>query len=178
MNINNNINNNKENIMSDEQQNSTYDRLLSFLNERAIPYREVEHSPEGRTDVVSTIRGNRLEQAVKAIVMIVKNDRKSRRKLLVCVQGDRRVSFAKVARAGGGGEARFAPPDLAESLTGCTLGSVPPISFNDELKVVVDPTLLEQPEVVFNAARLDRSLFVPARPFFEAVGASVAAVAE
>src|SRR4029078_13115397 len=105
MNINNNINNNKENIMSDEQQNSTYDRLLSFLNERAIPYREITPSREGRPDVVSTIRGNRLEQAVKAIVMIVKNDRKSRRKLLVCVQGDRRANVFPGGGARGGGRA-------------------------------------------------------------------------
>ena len=168
----------EENIMTTEVQVSTYDRLLSFLAEHAIPFREIEHSPEGRTDVVSTMRGNRIEQAVKAIVMIVKADRKTRHKLLICVPGDRRVSFARVARAAGGGEARFAPADLAETLTGCTMGSVPPISFHSELRVMVDQSLLEQSDIVFNAGRLDRSLFVPAGAFFEAVGATVVPVAE
>jgi Ala-tRNA(Pro) deacylase len=164
--------------MTTEVQISTYDRLLSFLNDHEIPFREVEHAPEGRTDVVSGIRGNRIEQAVKAIVMIVKVGGKTRQKLLVCVPGDRRVSFKRVARAAGGGEARFAPPDLAETLTGCAMGSVPPISFHPELKVFVDPPLFAQSEVVFNAGRLDRSLFVPAGAFFEAVGATVVPVAE
>jgi Ala-tRNA(Pro) deacylase len=168
----------EENIMNDAQQIPTYDRIINFTNDHQIPFREVEHSPEGRTDVVSAIRGNRIEQAVKAIVMIVKVDRKVRRKFLICVPGDRRVSFTKVARAGGGGEARFAPPELAESLTGCAMGSVPPISFHPDLTVLVDPLLLEQGEVVFNAGRLDRSLFVPAGQFFEAMGASIVAVAE
>jgi Ala-tRNA(Pro) deacylase len=164
--------------MSDQQEYPTYDRVLSFLNEHEIPFREIEHAPEGRTDVVSAMRGNRIEQAVKAIVMIVKLDRKTRRNFLICVPGDRRVDFSKVAQVAGGGEARFAPPDLAQALTGCSMGSVPPISFNDDLKVLVDPRLLEESEVVFNAGRLDRSLFVPAKTFFGAANAAVVAVGE
>ena len=33
-----------------------------------------------------------------------------------------------------------------------------PLSFNPELELVVDPSLLENDEIYFNAARLDRSM--------------------
>jgi Ala-tRNA(Pro) deacylase len=38
-----------------------------------------------------------------------------------------------------------------------------PFSFNLELELVVDPTLLETDELYFNAARLDRSVVLKTR---------------
>jgi Ala-tRNA(Pro) deacylase len=52
----------------------------------------------------------------------------------------------------------FASPDIAERLAGSVAGTVLPFSFNPELELIVDPSLLENDELYFNAARLDRSL--------------------
>jgi Ala-tRNA(Pro) deacylase len=156
----------------------THDQIVAFLHEQGITFRQVEHAAEGQTDRVSEIRGNRLQQAVKAMVITVKVDKKRRRHFLVCIAGHRRIDFAKVAEIGHGLEARFAQPDVAASLTGCVMGSVPPISFNPDLAVLVDPELLDEAEVVFNAGRLDRSLFVPPAPFFAAMNATIARVAQ
>ena len=38
------------------------------------------------------------------------------------------------------------------------MGTILPFSFNPELALVVDPSLLENDELYFNAARLDRSM--------------------
>lgn len=161
-----------------EQPASTHDQLLEFVEQHGIAFRQVDHPAEGRTDRVSEMRGNRLQQAVKAMVVTVKINKQRRRHFLVCIGGHRRVNFAKVAALGNGAEARFAAAALAESLTGCVMGSVPPISFNSELNVVVDPELLRETEVVFNAGRLDRSMFVSPTLFFMAMNATVAHVAE
>jgi Ala-tRNA(Pro) deacylase len=37
-------------------------------------------------------------------------------------------------------------------------GTILPFSFHQELTLIVDPSLLENDELYFNAARLDRSL--------------------
>jgi hypothetical protein len=52
----------------------------------------------------------------------------------------------------------FASPDIAEKLAGSVAGTVLPFSFNPELELVVDPSLLENDELYFNAARLDRAM--------------------
>ncbi len=52
----------------------------------------------------------------------------------------------------------FASPDIAEQLAGSVTGTVLPFSFNPQLELLVDPSLLEHNELYFNAARLDRSL--------------------
>jgi Ala-tRNA(Pro) deacylase len=58
--------------------------------------------------------------------------------------------------------------EKAEALTGCVIGAIPPFSFpvqtvgagSDQLQVLADPLIRENEEVVFNAGRLDRSIFM------------------
>jgi Ala-tRNA(Pro) deacylase len=54
----------------------------------------------------------------------------------------------------------FAPAEKARQLTGCEMGAVPPFAFDPDLTLVLDPALLEHEELVFNAGRLDRSIFI------------------
>ena len=50
--------------------------------------------------------------------------------------------------------------EKAQELTGCVIGSIPPFSFSDQLQVLADPLIQQNEEVVFNAGRLDRSIFM------------------
>jgi Ala-tRNA(Pro) deacylase len=54
------------------EQEDTYTRLISFLDEHHVPYRLLDHVAEGRTELVSPMRGNELSQAAKCIVLMVK----------------------------------------------------------------------------------------------------------
>ena len=54
----------------------TYTRLIALLNEHEAQYRLIDHAPEGRTELVSAIRGNRLSQAAKCIILMVKLGKK------------------------------------------------------------------------------------------------------
>ena len=66
-----------------------------------------------------------------------------------------------VARIVGGRKGSFAQASLAEELTGCVVGAIPPVAFNSSLKLVVDKQFLErESEIAFNAGRLDRSIVI------------------
>ena len=65
-----------------------------------------------------------------------------------------------------GTDASIAPREKAEALTGCVIGAIPPFSFNDPLIVLADPLIQENGEVVFNAGRLDRSIFMRSVDYF------------
>lgn len=71
----------------------------------------------------------------------------------------------------------FASPDIAERLAGSVTGTVLPFSFNPELELVVDPSLLENEEIYFNAARLDRSLALKTSDYFEITRPRLARIA-
>lgn len=49
----------------------TYTQLIAFLDQHGVQYRLIDHAPEGRTEIVSSLRGNTLSQAAKCIVLMV-----------------------------------------------------------------------------------------------------------
>ena len=136
----------------------TYTQLIAYLDEYDVPYRLIDHAAEGRTELVSPMRGNALSQAAKCIVLIVKMGKKITRYILAVIPGDTMVDFQAIKSLLGGTYVAFASSDIAERLAGSVAGTILPFSFNEELELIVDPSLLENDEIYFNAARLDRSM--------------------
>ena len=118
----------------------------------------IEHAPEGRTEIVSPLRGNTLAEAAKCIILMVKIGKKVTKYVLAVVPGDARVSLDAVKSLLGGTYISFASTDIAERLAGSVAGTVLPFAFDPALELIVDPALLEHETIYFNAARLDRSL--------------------
>jgi Ala-tRNA(Pro) deacylase len=137
-----------------------HEQLCELLDREGADYRVVEHEPEGRTEVIARIRGNRLEQAIKSMVIQVRLGKKDNRYYLANVPGDCRVDLEALKVHLGADSVAVAPRAKAEEVTGCTIGSIPPFSFNDRLSVLADPSIQQNEEVVFNAGRLDRSIFM------------------
>ena len=136
----------------------TYTRLIAFLDQRNARYRLIDHAPEGRTEIVSPMRGNALSQAAKCIVLMVKIGKKVTKYILGVIPGDARVDLNVVKALMQGTYISFASSDIAEKLAGSVAGTILPFSFSSELELIVDPALLENDEIYFNAARLDRSM--------------------
>jgi Ala-tRNA(Pro) deacylase len=134
--------------------------LIELLDREKATYRVIEHEPEGRTEVIAKIRGNRIEQSIKSIVLQVRLSKKENIYCLANVPGDCRIDFKGVKSYFHADSAAFAKPEKAQDLTGCVIGAIPPFKFNDQLQVLADPLIKENDEVVFNAGRLDRSIMM------------------
>jgi len=138
----------------------THTLLTALLDQEDAKYRVIEHEPEGRTEVIAKIRGNRIEQSIKSIVLQVRLNRRENIYCLANVPGDCRIDFKGVKNHFKADSAAFAKPEKAQELTGCVIGAIPPFSFNEQLQVLADPLIKENEEVVFNAGRLDRSIMM------------------
>lgn len=156
----------------------TYERLIALLDQHGAHYRLIDHAPEGRTEIVSPMRGNELKQAAKCMVVMVKIDKKITKYVLAVVPGDTRVDFNALKALFGGTYVSFASAEIAERLARSVSGTILPFSFSPELELIVDPGLVESSEIYFNAARLDRSMALQtadyvrvARPHFESIAA-------
>lgn len=134
----------------------TYDRLIVLLDQHNAQYRLIDHAPEGRTEFVSPMRRNALSQAAKCIVLMVKVGKKVTRYILGVIPGDARIDLNAVKALFQGTYIAFALSNIAEELAGSAAGTILPFSFSPELELIVDPALLENDEIYFNAARLDR----------------------
>lgn len=137
-----------------------HEQLRALLDKEGAVYRVVEHEAEGRTDVIAEIRGNRIEQSIKSIVVQVRITKKENIYCLANVPGDCRIDFKGIKNHFKAGSVAFAAREKAEELTGCVIGAIPPFSFSDQLQVLADPLIQQNEEVVFNAGRLDRSIFM------------------
>lgn len=156
----------------------TYSRLMDLVSAAPAGHRVIDHAPEGRTDVASLLRGHPLRQAAKSIVVRVALSKKARRYVLAVVQGDQRVDLEAVRGVVGGIRAGFADRATAERLSGCVSGSIVPFSFHPDLWLIADPGILSQDEIVFNAARLNRSLALPPHVYQGLASPTVAPIAE
>jgi Ala-tRNA(Pro) deacylase len=161
--------------MSDE---SVYDKLINLLTEKGAKYRVIEHAEEGQTEAVTKLRGHALHEAAKCIVVMVKLGKKNTKFILAVVPGDARLSLSSIKALLGGTYVSFASPDIAERLSGSASGTILPFSFDPELELVVDPSMLEVDEFFFNAGRLDRSIALDTRDYVDIAKPRVAQIRE
>lgn len=137
-----------------------HEQLIHLLDRQGATYHVIEHEPEGRTEVIAKIRGNKIEQSIKSIVVQVRLNRKDNLYCLANVPGNCRIDFDGIKNHFQADSVAFASRDKAQELTGCAIGAIPPFSFSDQLQVLADPLIRQNEEVVFNAGRLDRSIFM------------------
>jgi Ala-tRNA(Pro) deacylase len=154
-----------------------FDRLVGLLSEAKAKFRVIEHQAEGRSEAISTIRGNRPDQAAKAMVLDLRGGGGGRRHVLAVLPGSRKLDFNAVATLFEARKCGFASPETARELTGCVMGSVPPFSLNPALDIVVDEDLLTNDTLFFNAGRLDRSMELDTKDWVAVARPRVAKIA-
>lgn len=137
---------------------SAAEELMRVLETGGAQYRLMDHPPEGRTDVVSELRGHPIEQAAKCIVVRTRVTRKESAYVLAVVPGHRRVDLDRVREHREARNASFADSPTAERLSGSISGAIMPFAFDPALELIVDPDLLTQEVIYFNAGSLDRSI--------------------
>jgi Ala-tRNA(Pro) deacylase len=147
----------------------TYETLKNFFSRYGVTYREVEHALEGRSDRIAEIRGNKKEQAAKAMVIdvTVQQDHKY---YLTVLPGSNKVNLELIRTFLKADKVSFAKTKVMKRLTNCDSGAVPPFSFNKDLNVIVDPELYKNEEIVFNAGRLDRSMYISSKDYRRILG--------
>lgn len=141
-----------------ERSTAAAEDLFRLLESGGAEYRLLDHAPEGRTDVVSEMRGNRIEQAAKCIVVRTKVTKKQSAYVLAVVPGDRKVDLDRIREHRDARNASFADSPTAERLSQSVSGAIIPFAFDPALELVVDPDLLVHEEIYFNAGSLDRSI--------------------
>lgn len=154
-----------------------FDQLITLLTEANAKFRVIEHAPEGRSEAISVIRGNRPDQAAKAMVLDIRGGGGGRRHVLAILPGSRKLDFGAVAKLFEARKCGFASPDTAQELTGCAMGSVPPFALNPALAIVVDQDLLTNHTLFFNAGRLDRSMELDTKDWLAVAKPRVAKIA-
>lgn len=164
-------------MAADAVTGDVFDRLVALLTEAKAKFRVIEHEAEGKSEAISAIRGNRPDQAAKAMVLDVRGGGGGRKNVLAILPGSRKLDFAAVAALFEARKCGFASPDTAQALTGCVMGAVPPFALNPALSIVVEQDLLSNETLFFNAGRLDRSMELDTKDWIAVAQPRIASIA-
>ena len=157
---------------------SRYEQLIALLDRNGATYRLIDHAPEGRTELVSALRGHDPSKAAKCMIMIAKLGRKETKFVLGVIPGDRRLDLAKIKVLLGASFLSFPSPEVAERLGGSAVGSILPFPLDSGLHLIVDPSLQDPEEIFFNAARLDRSIALKTADYFAIAKPQIQTISE
>ena len=140
------------------------DRIRTFLQERSIAFREVEHPPTSTSEESAKARGEELRIGGKALLM--KGDD---RFCVFVLPADRKIDSAAIRRELGFRKLRFATRDELAQLTGLVPGAVPP--FGEPLlpfPLYVDDAVRGNERIAFNAGSLTNSIVLSVTDYLPA----------
>lgn len=141
--------------MQDEPITAVHTRLVEWLAAEGVAARQVEHAPTRTSEESAAARGEPLAVGGKALLLRVGDEEFE----LFVFSAARRLDSAAIRRALGIRHLRFATAEELRERTGLVPGSVPP--FGPPVlpfRLNVDPSVLEQDRIAFNAGMLTRSL--------------------
>ncbi len=134
-----------------------YDRIVSLFDERGIAYRAVHHEPTYTSEASALARGESIAVGGKAILMKVDSDFR-----IFVLSAALKLDSKKVKEHFGAKKIRFATSQELMEKTGLVPGSLPPFGppvF--DIPLFVDPSVLANAVVAFNAGSLTESLIIP-----------------
>jgi prolyl-tRNA editing enzyme YbaK/EbsC (Cys-tRNA(Pro) deacylase) len=136
-----------------------YQNIISFLVSGNISFTTKEHEPTLTSEDSARIRGDNLSAGAKAIVYKIQDEF-----YLFVFAANRKMDPKKIKlyfkeMGNKVKKTRFATAEELEGLTGLVPGSVPPFGAPIlPFELYVDPSLLENEQISFNAGSLTNSI--------------------
>ena len=129
-------------------------RLHNWLREQGVDYRTIEHEPTTTSAESARVRGEELKIGGKALVVKVGEEFR-----LFVLSAACSLDSLSLKRHFGVTKTRFADAAELERMTGLIPGSVPPFGRPIlPLDLFVDPSILENQRIAFNAGLLTESV--------------------
>ncbi|MBU0455601.1 MAG: YbaK/EbsC family protein [Pseudomonadota bacterium] len=143
--------------------------VVQLLQKQNVPYQIIEHAAAGRSEEVSKIRGTLLCEGAKAMVLKGIDSNKTDVFFLAILPADKNIDLGKVKKHFSLKKITFASPEKAQELTQCEIGAIPPFSFHEQLKLLVDEGIKKNARVAFNAGSLTQSVILNTPDYLKVV---------
>lgn len=132
---------------------NVFEKIKGLLDKPKIKYEAYEHEPVFTSEQAAKVRGTKLEQGAKALVMFADG-----KPIMLVVPGNCKVDTQQFKFKFKIRDLRMATPEEVKSLTGTEIGAVPPFGSVFGLPLYVDEELGQNERIVFNAGEHSRSI--------------------
>lgn len=143
--------------------------ILSLLAREQIEYRSLHHAPTFTSEESARVRGEDIRVGGKAIVMKVGEEFR-----LFVLSAALKVDATALKQHFGVKKIRFATPEELLTITGLVPGSIPP--FGQPIlpfELFVDPSILDNTKIAFNAGSLTESIIMTVEDYLRAAQPAV-----
>jgi prolyl-tRNA editing enzyme YbaK/EbsC (Cys-tRNA(Pro) deacylase) len=145
-----------------------HQKLITLLEENKIVFNHLEHQEVKTSEEAAKVRGTRLEQGAKALLMF--GDDKP---LLAVMSAAKKLDNNRFKKFANIKNLRMATSSEVETISGTIIGAVPPFGNLFGLPVYVDEGLLTNQEIAFNAGTRTQSVIMKSADFVKLVNPKV-----
>lgn len=152
----------------------TFDAIVAWLTREGASFRHVPHEPTFTSEESAKARGEDVKVGGKALVVKVGDEFK-----LFVLSAALKFDSAAVRKHFNVKKTRFAEREELQERTGLAPGSVPPFGPPIlDLKLYVDPSVLANAVIAFNAGSLTDSLIMPVTDYVRIAQPQILAFAQ
>jgi Ala-tRNA(Pro) deacylase len=138
----------------------TVSKIRTFLDENGVPYEYKEHAEVKTSEEAAKMRGDDISIGAKALIL------KCDDRFVMCVlSASLKLDSKKLKQILGIKSLRFATPEEVLEQSGCLPGGVPPFASIFNLEMIVDPSVLANEFMAFNAGERTKSLKLKTRDY-------------
>lgn len=145
----------------------TFLQIKELLNKHKVQYSHVTHNDVTKSSFeAAKIRGTRIEDAAKAIILKAELKDKTIKFIQAVVPGDKKIDLKKLRNLLNVKNVSLASPDEVFEKTGCTIGSVPPFGNLFDIDMFLDESILQKEKIVFSAGTHTDSIIISPKDYF------------
>lgn len=139
---------------------AVFEKILKLLDDNKVAYQLYEHEPVYTSEQAAKLRGTKIEQGAKALVMVADG-----RPILIVISAANKVESKKFKKSFNIKDLKMATADEVKRITETEIGAVPPFGNLMGLKTFVDKSLGKNKKIVFNAGLHTRSIEMKYKDF-------------
>jgi aspartyl-tRNA synthetase len=133
------------------------EQIKGILEQNNVQFQLVEHAEVRTSEEAAKIRGTKLSEGAKA--MVIKSKVYDSKYAMIVLPADKQLDLASVSKILGE-EYEIAPKDEVEQVTGVKMGGVPPFGRLFRLETYFDVEIGSEERIAFNCGRRDRSIIM------------------
>lgn len=143
-----------------------FEKIIAFLDENKVEYQLFEHSPVFTSVEAAVVRQDfSLHQGAKAMILKIEraklkmqNDGLDANFVMCVLPGDKKIDFKKLKKELEAHDVNLASPEEVERIVGVKVGAVSPFGNLSGLKVLLDESIYDNEEIIFNAGDHSKSV--------------------
>jgi aspartyl-tRNA synthetase len=140
-----------------DKSDKVFKEIIKLLEANKVRHELMEHEPVRTSEEAAKVRGTKLGDAAKAMVLASKEY--ENKLYMVVIPADRQLDLIK-AEGIIGESLRVASAEEVESYTGLQVGGIPPFGRLLKMDLFYDSALFTKESSVFNCGRKDRSVMM------------------